>query len=90
LEERRSFAELREAVKQQSQLVRLDAERAISAIPALLENRPERSRAALEALHELIDVGGGLSDEARRRLARVDALFGVGAARREWRGEGHA
>jgi hypothetical protein len=73
--ERRSFAELKQVLKDQSLLVRLDAERAITAIPKLLTERPDRSRAALEALHKVIDARDGLSEEGRRRLARVDALF---------------
>jgi hypothetical protein len=43
----------------------------LGAIPKLLEGRPDRSRAALEARHEVIDVRDGLSDEGARRLARV-------------------
>jgi hypothetical protein len=88
--ERRSFVELREVLKEQSQLVRLDAERAIAAIPKLLEDRPDRSRASLEALHKLIDARDGLSDEAKQRLARIDALFGLGAPRADWQEERHA
>jgi hypothetical protein len=88
--ERRSFAELKTVLKEQSLLVRLDAERAIAAIPKLLEDRPDRSRASLEALHKVIDARDGLSDEAKRRLARIDALFDAGTARQDWREERHA
>jgi hypothetical protein len=73
--ERRSFGELKEAMKAQSLLIRLDGERAIAAIPRLLADQPERSRATLKAVHELLDARDGLSDEGRRRLERIDALF---------------
>jgi pimeloyl-ACP methyl ester carboxylesterase len=73
--ERRSFGELKETLKEQSLLIRLDGERAIAAIPRLLADQPERSRATLDALHEVIDARDDLSDEGRRRLDRIDALF---------------
>jgi len=73
--ERRSFAELKEGLKEQSLLVRLDGERAVAAIPKLLENDPDKGRASLEALHKVIEAREGLSEEGKRRLVRVDALF---------------
>ena len=73
--ERRSFAELKDDLKEQSLLVRLDGERAVEAIPKLLENHADECRASLAALHKVIDARDGLSDEGRRRLDRVDALF---------------
>jgi hypothetical protein len=88
--ERRSFAELKDVLRAQSLLVRLDAERAITAIPKLLTDRPGRSRAAIEALHRLIDARDGLSDEGARRLARIDALFGAAFERQERGEERHA
>jgi pimeloyl-ACP methyl ester carboxylesterase len=75
LGERRSFAEFKEILKEQSLLMRLDGERAVAAIPKLLENQPEKSRASLEALHKVVDARDGLSEEGKRRLQRVEALF---------------
>jgi hypothetical protein len=74
--ERRSFAEFREIVREQSLLVRLDGERAVAAIPKLIENHPEASRASLGALHKVIEAReDGLSEEGQRRLKLIDALF---------------
>jgi pimeloyl-ACP methyl ester carboxylesterase len=74
--ERRSFAEFKEIVREQSLLVRLDGERAVAAIPKLIENHPEASRASLGALHKVIEAReDGLTEEGRRRLERIDALF---------------
>ena len=73
--ERRSFADLKALLKEQALLVRLDGERAVAAIPRLVADRPERGRAALEVLHQIVEAGDGLSEEGRRRLDRVDSLF---------------
>jgi hypothetical protein len=73
--ERRSFAEFKEILKEQSLLVRIDGERAIAAIPKLVEHEPEKSRASLRALHKVLGARDGLTEEGRRRLERVDALF---------------
>jgi hypothetical protein len=73
--ERRSFSELKDVLKEQSLLVRLDGERAVAAIPNLLKNHPDKGRASLAALHKVIDARDGLSEEGKRRLVRVDALF---------------
>jgi pimeloyl-ACP methyl ester carboxylesterase len=78
-QERRSFGEFKEMLKEQSLLMRFDTERAIAAIPKLLENAPDRSRASLDALHQVIDAGDGLSEEGKRRLERVDAIFEANA-----------
>jgi hypothetical protein len=75
LQERRSFADIKQTLKEQSLLVRLDGERAIEAIPKLIANRPEKSRASLEALHKVVDARDTLSEEGRRRLERIDELF---------------
>lgn len=72
---RRSLGKLKEMLKEQSLLVRLDEERAISAIPKLLPESADQRRATLEALHQVIAAEGRMPDESKRRLARVDALF---------------
>jgi hypothetical protein len=75
LAEQRSFAEFKEILKEQSLLMRIDGERAIAAIPKLVENQPEKGRASLGALHKMLEARDGLTEEGRRRLERVDALF---------------
>jgi hypothetical protein len=72
---RRPMGKLKELLKEQSQLVRLDEERAIAAIPKLLPESAEAREAALNALHRVVEAGGALPDESKRRLARVDRLF---------------
>jgi hypothetical protein len=79
--ERRSFAEFKDAVREQSLLVRLDEERAIAAIPKLLADEPEKSRLTLDAVHKVLDAREELSEEGRRRLQRIDSLFEANAQR---------
>jgi hypothetical protein len=70
-----TIGKLKEVLKEQSLLVRLDEERAIQAIPKLLPKSADQRQAALNALHHVIDAQGALPEESRRRLERVDALF---------------
>jgi hypothetical protein len=72
---RRPMSELRELLKEQIFLDRLDQKRAIAAIPKLLPKNQKERQAALEVLHEVFSVRGTLPDEAQRRLARIDILF---------------
>lgn len=72
---RRPMGKLKEILKEQSLLLRLDEERAIAAIPSLLPKSVDQRQAALEALHDVVESGGALPDECKRRLTRMDALF---------------
>jgi hypothetical protein len=74
-ERRRTMGELKTLVKEQSLLLRLDEERAIEAIPRLLPESADQRRAAIDAVHSVVDAPGALSPAGRRRLARVEALF---------------
>ena len=72
---RKSMARVKEIMREQYLLVRLDEERAISAIPKLLgANVPER-QAMLDVLHRVLAASGELPDEGAHRLARIEALF---------------
>lgn len=72
---RRTIGKLKELLREQSLLVRLDEERAIAAIPKLLPKNADQRQAALDALHHVVEAGEAMPDESKRRLARVDALF---------------
>src|SRR5271155_1627835 len=75
-EERISLLKFKELVKEQSLIMTLDEERAVAAISKLLPaDRTERS-AAIKAIGRIIAAGGAMPDEGKRRLARVEALFG--------------
>jgi pimeloyl-ACP methyl ester carboxylesterase len=76
---RRTMSELKALLKEQYLLICLDEERTVGAIPKMLPKNMDERRAALDALHRVITAKGELSEEGRRRLARIEALFGVTA-----------
>ena len=71
----RTLTQLKAALREQSLLIRIDEERTIAAIPKLLPRDPQERARALRAVQRLISAQGDLSDEGRRRLARVEKLF---------------
>jgi pimeloyl-ACP methyl ester carboxylesterase len=75
--ERMTIPEFREIVNVQLQLVLMDEERAIAALPKLLEAHEADREPALEALRKLAGATGALSLENEKRLARVETLFGA-------------
>ena len=65
-----------EMLNEQLQLLLLDEERAIAAVPKLLETGGKAQIAAgLDALRQLVGVAGVLDPEGERRFARVESLF---------------
>ncbi len=74
---RRTMGQLKELLKEQYLLVCLDEERAVRAIPKLLPKNMDERRTALDALHRMTAARGALSEEGKRRLNRVEALFDV-------------
>jgi hypothetical protein len=83
---RLSLSQLKDVLRTQYLLVRLDEQRAIRAIPKLLPPEQAPRRAALEALRLVLDAAGALDPEGRRRLEEIEPLFGVetpSAARKE-------
>ncbi len=74
---RLSLMRLKEIIKQQFLLVSLDEERALETLPKLLPPDQTERREAVDALHRVFIARGALSGEGQRRLARVEALFGV-------------
>jgi pimeloyl-ACP methyl ester carboxylesterase len=72
-----SASQFKTMMREQYLLVCLDEDRAMAALPKLLAADATESKAALDALHRILAARGDLSDEARRRLARVEAAFDV-------------
>ena len=70
-----SPARFKEMLREQYLLVGLDEGRAIAALPKLLGEDAAARRAALDTLHQVLAARGMMSDEGRRRLVRVEALF---------------
>jgi hypothetical protein len=55
--------------------VRLDEQRAIETLPALVGNDATGRKTTLDLLRRVLVSHGDLSGEAARRLAQVEAIF---------------
>jgi Hypothetical protein len=71
------LAAFKTAVRQQSFIVRLDPQRAIRALPALVPDRETR-RKLMVAAHRVMTVGGPLSGERLGRYREVAEVMGTG------------
>jgi len=72
-----TISQFREMAKDQLQLVLLDEERAITALPKLLHPGEPESDAALDALRALLVAPGPLTKEEKTRVIRVEKVLGV-------------
>jgi pimeloyl-ACP methyl ester carboxylesterase len=76
-DKRTSMVRLKEMMRQQYLLVCLDQERAITALPKLLGADANERKTTLDVLRRVLSARGDMSDEGKRRLARVEPLFGL-------------
>jgi hypothetical protein len=76
-DKRMTLAHFKEMVRQQYLLVCLDQERAISTLPKLLGSDAAMRKSALDAVHRVLAATGAMSEEGKRRLKRIEALFAV-------------
>jgi hypothetical protein len=74
---RLTLAQFRDMLTEQLQLIRLDEERAVNALPKLIQPGEPEADAALRVLRELIAAPGPLDKESRARAARVQKLIGA-------------
>jgi hypothetical protein len=72
-----TLSQFREMAGDQLQLVVLDEERAITALPKLLHPGEPESDAALDALRALLVAPGSLTKEEKSRVIRVEKVLGV-------------
>jgi hypothetical protein len=72
---RRTMGELKALLKTQHLLFNLDEERAVTAIPGLLEDGGADRQKVLNVIHTVLTARGELSEESRARLARIETLF---------------
>ena len=77
VDKRLPLREVKDILKHQFLLLQMDAKRAVAAIPDLLPRNEADRKVALDALRRVVNAAGALTDESRRRLAEVEALFGV-------------
>ena len=76
-----SLARFKEMLREQFLLVCLDEERAVQTLPALLGADAGERKMAVDVLHRVLEARGALSDEGKRRLARIEAVFGAKPAK---------
>jgi hypothetical protein len=74
---RLSATERRALVREQFYMLFVDEARALATLPALLRTDAER-QTALEVAHQVLGAKGEMSAERRARLARVEAVLGMG------------
>ena len=79
--ERLSVSQFRQMLSEQLQLVLLDEERAIAALPKLLQANEAETAAALDVVRQLAGATGALDPEGARRLERIEKLFGAKPAK---------
>ncbi|MGO9427513.1 DUF3141 domain-containing protein [Rhodoblastus sp.] len=78
--ERLDNQRFKEILREQLQLVTLDPERAIAALPKLAPAGSTEGAKALKALHMVIAARGAPPKEGQRRLAQVEQLLGSKAS----------
>lgn len=76
-EKRITLAHFRAVMHEQFQILLLDEERAIEAIPAMLPADPALRRGAFDVITRLLGARGPLAAEGQRRLDHVADLFGI-------------
>jgi hypothetical protein len=74
--ERISLEQFKKMMKEQFLIVRQDEERAVAAIPMLLSAVRGERNALLGAVRQLTNSEGAIPEESKRRLARIEKLFG--------------
>jgi pimeloyl-ACP methyl ester carboxylesterase len=70
------FARFKEIVKEQYLILLTDPERAIAALPKLLPGNRRQCDEALALVRRVLAARGALPEEGRRRLERIEAMFG--------------
>jgi len=74
---RLTLSQFKDMAKEQLQLVLLDEDRAVKALPKLIRPGEPESDAALDALRALLVAPGPLVNEAGSRVARIETALGV-------------
>jgi hypothetical protein len=75
-----TLSRFKEIVREQFLLLRYDGERALALIPRLLPDDAAKRQAAIDAIRLAAEAIGELPEAAKRRLARIETLFGANSA----------
>jgi pimeloyl-ACP methyl ester carboxylesterase len=71
------LAEFKALVREQFNILIIDQDAALSAIPAMLPDDDKTRREAFGLIKQILAARGDLSDEARQKLGEIERLFGV-------------
>lgn len=75
-----TLANFKQMVREQLQMLLLDEEAALGAIPGLMPESGDQRRMALDTIREVVEASGALDHKARQRLNRIASLLGIGPA----------
>ena len=74
---RLTFAQFKDMLKEQYQLILLDEDRAVKALPKLVHPGELDSDSVLDALRAVLAAPGPLTKEEKNRAARIEKALGV-------------
>ena len=72
-----TLAQFKTMVREQFFMLLIDQEATLAAIPNMLPTDAEERRGAFAAVREVLAAGGELGEEAAKRLAHIEQLFGL-------------
>jgi hypothetical protein len=72
-----SLAEFKMLVREQFNMLLIDQDAALAALPDMLPAEPEVRRNAFNLITQVLSARGDLSDQDRERLDEIERLFGV-------------
>jgi hypothetical protein len=72
-----SLADFKALVREQFNILLVDEEAALAAIPSMLPPDAATREKAYGVIRQLISVRGELSEESKRRMSELARLFGV-------------
>jgi len=79
--QRRTLAELKDAIKQQMFVLLIDEEKALAALPKLIPEVKQRGK-AIELARRVASAKGPLSASREARFRRLEEILGLGAGKR--------
>ena len=71
---------MKETLRDQVQLLRMDEKRAVASIPKLLPRDAEDRARTLRAVQRVVSAQGELSPEGQKRMTKIEKLFEKRAA----------
>jgi hypothetical protein len=72
-----ALAQFKTMVREQFFMLLIDQEATLAAIPKMLPADAEERRSSFVAVQQVLAAGGELGEEAAKRLARIEQLFGL-------------